>query len=102
MKAFADEWEAIDQGLQYRDEIASADALNRGTPTNGATSSTALTGDAEPGLSSGTVSSTLPLCSGVADNRLQIAAYQPSIRLAKHQIPELNQVISGSFHVGSG
>ncbi len=32
MEAFDDEWEAIDQGFQYRDEIAFADALDRGNP----------------------------------------------------------------------
>jgi len=32
MKAFDDEWEAVDQGLQYRDEIAFADAFDRGNP----------------------------------------------------------------------
>ena len=30
MKAFDDEWEAADQGIQYRDEIVFADALDRG------------------------------------------------------------------------
>ena len=32
MEAFDDEGEAIDQGLQYRDEVAFADALDRGNP----------------------------------------------------------------------
>jgi len=32
MEAFDGEWEAVDQGLQYRDEIAFADALDRGNP----------------------------------------------------------------------